>query len=231
MSAPDHRHDAHDTHERDERAAHLQAQLDASRAAAATASRRVAGAEDWARLQQRLSTDEQRQRHHRRLRVGLTSAAAACAVVAAGVGWAHLNGGGSSVRVVPATAPSDTTTAIATDADPDAARQPFDASRQGEIVVASHDERGHMAAALQGPLSRVGSCIGVRDILVIWSAGTTWDAATSTLTLPDGSTTRLGDEMKIGGGNSTTETADLSEEAAQALTECGATPGQDIWIM
>ncbi|WP_328293779.1 hypothetical protein OG218_13735 [Kineococcus sp. NBC_00420] len=125
---------------------------------------------------------------------------------------------------LPATAPSDITDANNT-------RQPFDASRQGEIIVASEEQRGHMAAALQGPLSRVGSCLGVHDILVIWSAGTTWDASTSTLTLADGSTTQLGDEMQIGGGNSTAEIADLSEEAAQALTECGASPGQDIWIM
>lgn len=222
MNTPDH-------HSRtgsgsDERAARLQAQLEAPRAAASSTRQRVAGAEEWNRLQQRLSTDQQRQHRHRRIRIGLTSAAAACAVVAAGVGWMHLNGGGSSVRVVPATAPSDITDANNT-------RQPFDASRQGEIIVASEEQRGHMAAALQGPLSRVGSCLGVRDILVIWSAGTTWDASTSTLTLADGSTTQLGDEMQIGGGNSTAELADLSEEAAQALTECGASPGQDIWIM
>lgn len=88
-----------------ERAAQLQEHLDA--VAADTAYRRdqqpVAGAGDWARLQQRLHTDERR---HRRIRVGLLSAGAACAVVAAGVGWSHLGGSGSSVRVVPAAAPT-----------------------------------------------------------------------------------------------------------------------------
>ncbi|MEW1960158.1 hypothetical protein [Kineococcus sp. NPDC059986] len=205
----------------DERAARLQARLDAVAAAAArTAARQpVATGQDWARLEQRLHSDQQR---HRRTRVGLISAAAACAVVTAGLSWSHLNGAGPSVRVVPATVPSQTT---------DPGTRPFEASLQGEIIVASEEDGVHQTAALQGPLSRVGSCIGVRGTLVIWPAGTTWDASTTTLTLPDGSTSQLGEEMLIGGGNSTAQTAGLSQQAAQALTDCGVFPDQDIWIV
>jgi hypothetical protein len=226
MNAPDPRSTTN------ERAAQLQERLNAieSDAARTTGKQPAATGREWARLQQRLHTD---QRRHRRTRVGLISAAAACALVAAGLSWSHLNGSGPSVRVVPATVPSQTTH---TDADADAntdtdTQRPLDASLQGEIIVASHNDRDHMAAALQGPLSRVGSCIGVRDTLIVWPAGTTWDASTATLTLADGSTSQLGAEMQIGGGTwRAAQVADLSPQAAQALTDCGASLDQDIWI-
>jgi len=85
----------------DERTVRLQQDLDAvaSGAASQRERQRVPGAQDWARLQQRLEADARR---HRRVRVAVISAVAACALVAAGVGLSQVGGGGSSLRVVPA---------------------------------------------------------------------------------------------------------------------------------
>lgn len=223
--------DAHSNSSTEERAARLQERLDAiaadaSRTAGTAGRQPAATGREWARLQQRRHANQRR----RWTRVGLTGVAAACAVLAAGLGWSHLSGGGPSVRVVPAAAvPSDSTGPD--DGAGTNVTRPLDASLQGKIIVASHDDRTHMVAALQGPLSRVGSCIGVRDTLVIWPAGTTWDASTATLTFADGSSSRVGEDLQIGGGTwKAAQVADLSPQAAQALTDCGASLDQDIWI-
>lgn len=89
----------------DGRTERLRAQLDAvaDHSAHDAEARRVAGDPEWERLQHRLTADRRRRR---RVRFGLVSAAAACALVAAGFGWSQLDGRGPSVRVVPA-APED----------------------------------------------------------------------------------------------------------------------------
>ncbi|WP_432573026.1 hypothetical protein [Kineococcus sp. SYSU DK005] len=105
-------------------------------------------------------------------------------------------------------------------------------SRHGEIIVASATGNASMSAAITAPLSRVGSCIGLGESLVIWPEGTTWDASTATLTLADGDTVELGEELHTGGGSISPHLlAADSEELAQALTDCKAPPDQDVWVM
>jgi hypothetical protein len=109
---------------------------------------------------------------------------------------------------------------------------PFGAALQGEVIVIDHSDSTSLLAGLTAPLARVGSCIGLGDTLVIWPEATTWDAPTSTLTLADGGTFTLGEEMQTGGGSFTSEAlAEYSEETGQALTQCGAAPEQAIWVM
>ncbi|WP_432510891.1 hypothetical protein [Kineococcus sp. SYSU DK001] len=108
----------------------------------------------------------------------------------------------------------------------------LDATLQGEVIVVDHSDSTSLLAGLTAPLARVGSCIGLGGTLVIWPDATTWDAATSTLTLADGDTFTLGEEMQTGGGSFTSKAlAGYSEKTGEALTQCGAAPEQAIWVM
>ncbi|NYD24972.1 hypothetical protein [Kineococcus aurantiacus] len=106
------------------------------------------------------------------------------------------------------------------------------AAREGEIIVASDDGNGSMTAVITGRLARVGPCIGLEDLLVIWPAGTTWDTTTSTLTMPGGHTLTLGEQTELGGGAVPASSLSASsDELAQALTDCNAQPEQDVWLI
>ena len=107
-------------------------------------------------------------------------------------------------------------------------------TRQGEIVVSGPDVTDSMSAGVSGVLSRVGSCIGLGDSLVIWPHGTTWDPATSTLTFSapfEGYSAQLGQHVHGGGGTVPLESFQQGAEGwADALVECGARPGDQVHV-
>ena len=106
------------------------------------------------------------------------------------------------------------------------------ASRQGDVIVSAGRWSSGMAAAISGPIARVGSCIGIDTSPVIWPEGTRWDPAGSHLTLPSGTTVTVDDEVHGGGGFMKLEAvgALFGQQAAEDLAACGATPEQEVTV-
>ncbi|NIZ90277.1 hypothetical protein [Kineococcus rubinsiae] len=104
-------------------------------------------------------------------------------------------------------------------------------SLQGELIIGDEKD-ATMTAAMTGPLERVGACIGIGSVLVVWPAHTTWESSTSTLTLPGGKSYTLGQELETGGGSISQKTlAENSKDLAQAFAECNAPENDDVWVM
>lgn len=104
-------------------------------------------------------------------------------------------------------------------------------SLQGELIIGDEKDTS-MTAAMTGPLERVGACVGIGSVLVVWPAHTTWESSTSTLTLPGGKSYTLGEELQTGGGSVSQKTlAENSKDLAKAFAECDAPENQDVWVM
>ncbi|WP_432505862.1 hypothetical protein [Kineococcus arenarius] len=97
------------------------------------------------------------------------------------------------------------------------------AASDGALIVSHGRENGGNQASIGGPLTWVGSCLGVGGTATVWPEGTEWDPATSTLTLSGGATLTLGEQVH-GVGSSTSLDAIASsfgQQAADDLAECG----------
>ncbi|WP_432537974.1 hypothetical protein [Kineococcus arenarius] len=97
------------------------------------------------------------------------------------------------------------------------------AASDGALIVSQGPENGGNEASIGGPLTWVGSCLGVGGTATVWPEGTDWDPAASALTLNGGATLTLGEQVHGAGGFTSLDAiaSSFGQQAADDLAECG----------
>ncbi|GAB3465999.1 hypothetical protein GCM10027519_33770 [Kineococcus endophyticus] len=106
------------------------------------------------------------------------------------------------------------------------------ASLDGPLLVSGGSWDDAMTAAIGGPVTKVGTCVGIGESMVVWPEGVSWNEDSQSLVLPDGTQVALGSEVSGGGGGMTTSAIDslFGSEAAEGLRECGVEDGEDVVV-
>lgn len=106
------------------------------------------------------------------------------------------------------------------------------ASLDGPLLVSEGSWDDSMTALVGGEVSRVGSCIGLGDSMVVWPQGVSWDEDSEALTLGDGTVVELGEEVHGGGGSMGIGAVNslFGDDAAQALKDCGVEVGSQVTV-
>jgi hypothetical protein len=106
------------------------------------------------------------------------------------------------------------------------------ASLQGPLLVSEGSGKNAMLVALVGPLTRIGTCIGLGERMVVWPEGVSWDDEQESLVLADGAQVPLGGDVYGSGGSMSASAVGslFGSDAADALRECGVEAGSDVIV-
>lgn len=101
----------------------------------------------------------------------------------------------------------------------------------GNGPVVAHLSEGDgsgLDALIEGELTMDDGCLLVDDTPVVWPYGTTWDADTRAVRLPEGEAVRLGDRVRGSGGYP--YRADLGDQIAKALEDCPVNEHEEVAV-
>lgn len=106
-----------------------------------------------------------------------------------------------------------------------------EASDVGPLLVSGPGDGSGDGAIVAGEVTLEGGCVLLAGMPVVWPDGTTWDADTPAVVLPNGDAVAMGDEVTGGGGYHYADTiaGGVGARGAELAAEC-AGPTNEVAV-
>jgi hypothetical protein len=106
-----------------------------------------------------------------------------------------------------------------------------DAAQTGPLLVSGPGDGSGDAAIVAGEVTFEDGCLLLGRMPVVWPEGTTWDADTPAVVLPNGDAVAMGDEVTGGGGYHYADTIaeGVGARGAELAAEC-AGPTNEVAV-